>query len=479
MKASAVNENNNIDSNISNIKENKPQESESVPIHPLTGLGNACRFIELHGENIYYEIKFKRFFVWTGKNWTQATNAELLTMAVEVIEHLYDETSIIGACHIKTGTSITRGEILGHCEATSSLGKITAMINLAKSFPEIRVKLSEFDNHPMLLNCNNGIIDLKTGELRDHDKKYMITKCIDVNYNPEAECPRWERFISEIMCNEPDMIDYIHRLLGYAITGDTSEQGVYIFNGNGSNGKSTLIRALTHVMGDYVRHTPASTLLTKQINHIPADVARLAGARIVFAMEVGSQNRMDESLVKQLTGGDVISARKLYENFIEFIPQLKLILASNYLPEVKGMDDGIWRRITPIPFNAKFTGASREGKLIELLKKESEGILAWLVKGSREWATRKLTCPIRVDQALSQYRESMDDLANFVEDRCKIGVGRRIELAELYDAYKIWCLSNSQEPIGKKGFGVMMRQRDYMQVKTGSARYWAGINLNT
>jgi len=143
------------------------------------------------------------------------------------------------------------------------------------------------------------------------------------------------------------------------------------------------------------------------------------------------------------------------------------------------MDDGIWRRITPIPFNAKFTGASREGKLIELLKKESEGILAWLVKGSREWATRKLTCPIRVDQALSQYRESMDDLANFVEDRCKIGVGRRIELAELYDAYKIWCLSNSQEPIGKKGFGVMMRQRDYMQVKTGSARYWAGINLNT
>ena len=225
------------------------------------------------------------------------------------------------------------------------------MIDVAKWLPGVAVSVGMFDRDPMLLNCSNGTLDLRNGEIRAHDPADLITKMVPVAYDPQATCPVWEAFVDRIMEGDRSKIEFLQRAVGYSLTGITSEQCLFVLHGPGANGKSTFMETIRELLADYAMHTTTSSLLQSKSSPIRNDLARLNGARCVSAVEIGMGKRLDEALVKQLTGGDQVTARFLYNEYFEYKPTFKLFIAANHKPDIQGVDHGIWRRIHLIPFN--------------------------------------------------------------------------------------------------------------------------------
>jgi putative DNA primase/helicase len=253
---------------------------------------------------------------------------------------------------------------------------------------------------------------------------------------------------------------------------------MFVFHGPGANGKSTFTEIIRELLADYAMHTTTSSLLHSRSSPIRNDLARLNNARFVSAVEIGMGKRLDESLVKQLTGGDQVTARFLYNEFFEYKPKFKLFIAANHKPEIRGVDHGIWRRIHLIPFDVTISTDEIDKDLPMKLREELPGILAWAVRGCFEWQDNGLNIPESIARATAEYRSEMDIIAEFLEDSCSIEDSERVALGALYDAYKHWSDLACQEPVGKKIFGNMMRQKSFTQSKSGSIRYWNGIKLN-
>ena len=252
--------------------------------------------------------------------------------------------------------------------------------------------------------------------------EHFITKLAPVNFEPDAACPRWLEFLSRIMDGNEQLIDFLQRAVGYALTGETSEQCLFIFYGSGANGKSTFLQTMSYVLGDYSMSTPTETLLVKRRGAIPNDVARLKGARFVIACEADAENRLAESLIKQMTGGDTISARFLHQEWFDFEPTHKVFFGTNHKPVIKGTDYAIWRRIRLVPFEITIPEGERDKNLPEKLKAEADGILAWAVQGCLVWQQQGLGVPEEVKAATDSYREEMDILGEFLKDRCRLSL---------------------------------------------------------
>ncbi|MFH2099192.1 MAG: phage/plasmid primase, P4 family, partial [Pseudomonadota bacterium] len=248
--------------------------------------------------------------------------------------------------------------------------------------------------------------------------------------------------------------------------------------GDGSNGKSTFVETLRRVLGPYAMHTPSSSLLSQRFGGIRNDVARLAGARLVSAIEMGNGLKLDEPLIKQLTGGDQVTARFLYREHFEYRPEFKIVIVANHKPQIMGTDHGIWRRIHLIPFTVQIPESQMDKNFGDKLKDELPGILAWAVQGCLEWQENGLMVPEKVKIATARYREEMDRLRGFLEDSCLQGNDQRVPLGEAYKAYKEWADDACQDPVGKRTFGDLMRQRGFTQVKSNGIRFWTGIGLN-
>ena len=246
------------------------------------------------------------------------------------------------------------------------------MIALLPSEPGISVPHDTFDRDPLLLNCLNGTIDLQTGELRPHNRADYITKICPVEYDPQAKCPRWELFVLEVMNSDAEMVAFIQRGVGYAVTGLTKEQIWFFLYGRGANGKGTFLDAIANVLGDHVVTAPPETFLESQA-HIRNDLARLKGARLVIAQEPDGRGRFDPAVLKMFTGEDTITARFLHREFFEFQPEGKLFFCANNKPVVRDTSHGFWRRVRLVPFNAIFDGESRDPNLRETLKSEAPG----------------------------------------------------------------------------------------------------------
>ena len=282
----------------------------------------------------------------------------------------------------------TSDELLRHARKSSSKGGIRAMIDVAKWLPDVTVSVGLFDRDPMLLNCSNGTLDLRNGEIRGHDPPDLITKMVPVAYDPQATCPVWEAFVDRTMESDRSKIEFLQRALGYSLTGITSEQCLFVLHGSGANGKSTLMETIRELLADYAMHTTTSSLLQSKSSPIRNDLARLNGARCVSAVEIGMGRRLDEALVKQLTGGDQVTARYLYNEYFEYKPTFKLFIAANHKPDIRGVDHGIWRRIHLIPFNVTIASDDIDRDLPSKLRAELPGILAWAVRGCRQWQER-------------------------------------------------------------------------------------------
>jgi putative DNA primase/helicase len=280
------------------------------------------------------------------------------------------------------------------------------------------------------------------------------------------------------MGGDEDKIGFLKRVLGYGMTGLISEQCLFVLYGSGANGKSTILEIIRELLAGYAMHTTTASLLGSSGSPIRNDLARLNGARFVSAVEIGMGKKLDEALVKQLTGGDQVTARFLYNEYFEYKPEFKLFIAANHKPEIQGVDHGIWRRIHLIPFDVTIPTEEIDRELPNKLRAELPGILAWAVQGCREWQEQGLNVPASISNATAAYRAEMDIIAEFLNDRCTIAANEKTPLGTLYADYTEWAGNACQDAVGKKIFGNLMRQKGYKQSKSGGVRYWTGIRLN-
>jgi putative DNA primase/helicase len=319
----------------------------------------------------------------------------------------------------------------------------------------------------------NGTIDLHTGELHPHKREDLITKLAPVEYDAEAVAPNFEAFLEQVLPSE-ELRRFVQRAIGYSLTGDVSEQVLLFMYGAGANGKSTLINAVLSMLGDYGMQAAPELLTAKQGTH-PTELADLQGARLAASVEVEDGRRLAESLVKQLTGGDRIKARFMRQDFFEFEPTHKVILAANHKPTIRGTDHAIWRRIKLIPFEVTIPKAKQDPRLFAKLRGELPGILAWAVRGCLEWQRDGLGEPEEVRKATEAYRAEMDVLAAYIDERCWLGANAEAQAKPLFDDYRSWCDANGERSESQRRFATRLAERGLEKEKVGGVVKWYGI----
>jgi putative DNA primase/helicase len=434
----------------------------------LTDVGNARRLIAQHGEKIRYCYTTRRWYVWTGRRWMQDHTGTVERFAKKTVRGIYGQAA-------QNNDDLQRKRLGAWAKTSESRGRITAMIDLAKSERGVPIEPEELDSDPWILNFNNGTLDLRTGELRQHDPADLCTKIIPFDFNANATCPMFSRFLRRIFDNNAALIGFVQRAFGYSLSGDVREQVIFVFWGSGANGKSTLLETIRAGLGDYASTADSSLLMAKTHDGVRNDVARLAGIRLVSTGETEAGRYLAESLVKLLTGNDKIAARFLYSEFFEFDAQFKLILATNHKPAIRGTDNAIWRRIRLVPFKVTIPEGEQDRSLPQKLRRELPGILAWAVRGCLKWRKEGLGQPDEVIAATQAYREEMDVLGGFLKDRCVERVDLREAAATLYSNYTNWCESNGERPLTQQRFGVALADRGFTPNRTRRARFWMGL----
>jgi len=438
----------------------------------FTDLGNAERFVDAHRGRVLWCPARKSLLVWDGKRYAWDERGEAIKLAHLTARSIFHEAADAESADAQK--AITKWAL-----ASQNESRINAMLSQAK--PYLAVGMEELDQDPWLVNCQNGTLDLRTGKLKAHDPADHITKIVPVDYDPEASCSRFLRFLTETLVDDA-VIKFVKRYSGYTLTGITRERLLAILYGFGKNGKTTLVELLHEVLGDYARNTDVETLLIKKYQGVGNDVAALKGARFVSAAEVEKGRRLAESKVKQLTGRDTVTARFLFGENFDFKPEFKLWLSTNNKPVIQGTDDAIWDRLRLIPFTQRFEGAKADPKLPDKLRGELAGVFAWMVEGCLEWQEHGLEEPQTVTEATKQYRAEMDTLAAFIEDRCVLRPGAVAPATPLYKQYQMWCDDAGERPETQKMFGMRLSERGFDGTKISRGphkdrRGWLGIGI--
>jgi len=448
------------------------QSGKSGLFFKLTDLGNAERLASRSGDDIRYCHAWKCWLIWDGTRWGPDKTEQINQKAKTVVRSIYQEASL-------ADDSSIRQAIARHAERSESDARIKAMVSRARSESGIPVLPEELDQNPWLLNCLNGTLNLKTGKLMPHNRYNLITQIAPVKYDPDATCPAWDAFLGRIMADNDNLVSFLQRAIGYSLTGDTSEQSIFIFYGTGANGKTTFMQTAGSMLADYAMQTPTETLLIKRKGSIPNDVARLRGARLVTASEAEADEHLAESLIKQMTGQDTISARFLHQEWFDFEPTHKIFLATNHKPVIKGTDHAIWRRIKLIPFEVTIPESEQDRHLLVKLREELSGILSWAVRGCLEWLKNGLGEPDEVKTATRNYRTEMDTFAQFIDDRCIIDPSAKATSKLIHEAYTEWSEINGERKLGIQALGRKLVDQGFKPIQVGKsrARGYAGIGL--
>jgi putative DNA primase/helicase len=458
-----------IEKSLNPLNNSQTKKIDNKTFH-CSDLGNAERLAHNYGDILGYCHIWKKWLIWDGTKWSEDETGQVKQIAKKTVRKIYDEAR-------QSEDDNKRQTIGRHALSSESNGRIKAMVSLAQS--ELPVRSDNFDQNKFLLNCKNGTLDLKTGTLFPHEKDNFITKVAPVNYDKTATCPQWEKFLARIMDNNKDLIKFLQRAVGYSLTGDVGEQCLFFFWGSGSNGKSTFLRTIGTLMGDYSQHTATETLLIKKKGAIPNDIARMKGARFVSASESESEHKLAENLIKQMTGDDIISARFLHQEWFEFEPEYKIFLGTNNKPIIKGNDYAIWRRIRLVPFNISIPPEEEDHNLLQKLKHESSGILNWAIEGCLKWQLSGLGTPAEVTDATNEYRKEMDLLINFIRECCTEGPELKVTSKNLYSTYSKWCEDNGEIQLKQNWFGRKLREKGFDSKLSGKkrARHWIGLDL--
>ena len=440
----------------------------------VTDMGNSERLKEQHGEHLRYCYPQGCWYIWTGQRWKADAGGEVMRLADNVVKNLYAEAAM--------AADDDRRDLARHAARSEDLSRRRAMVEGARHL--LPVLPDELDTHPYLLNVANGVLDLKTGRLGQHDPALLLTTITSALYYPTATCPTWETFLETVLGGDRDLIAYIKRAFGYCLTGDTGEQVMFLPFGTGANGKSTLLEVLRALLGDLAATADPSVLLASKRDSGAATpgLAALRGVRAALVSEVNQGKDLDAASIKWITGGETVTARLLYQDLFQFRPQFRIWLAVNHRPGVTDTSDGMWRRLHAIPFSVTIPEAQRDHRLPALLAAELDGILAWAVQGCMEWQRDGLQAPAKVTDATAQYRADSDPIAQFLADTCEAdpeNVHLYIDKPALKAAYDRWCQANTLEPVSPKALTQALKDKGFGEGRTNQARLWRGISIKT
>lgn len=437
----------------------------------INDMGNARRLVKLTAGNVRYEPAGDRFLIWRGGAFEDDHDGEVMRLARDVARQVEDDAKAIEDPEV-------RGKALASARKQQSHARLKAMVELFKTEPEIPVQAIRLDSHAHFLNVSNGVVDLTTGELKPHDRSLLLTKVAPVTYDAGAECPRFERFLREAFVGDEDLIACVQRLLGYSLTGDAREQVFFIFVGMGANGKSTLLNIVSFVAGPYATHTPSDTLIAQKNGRGASnDIARLNGARLVTASEFNPGEKLATGLIKQLTGNEKVTARFLFREFTDFHFTGKIVLATNDIPQMDGADDALFRRVIAIPFDRVFAKQEQDPQLLEKLKEEVAGILAWIVRGAVDWYRDGLQLPASLIQLRDSIRRDMDPVAQFLDEACVLGGSFEVASAALHAAFTSWAQRHGVPSMDASCFGRAVSKRGHRSRKSNGRKVIRGIQL--
>jgi len=427
------------------------KEPSLAAVHGDLFLGD--RFLAKHGKDVLF-CPTRGWLLWDGRRWAWDEREAVVGLAKEVVRDLYREAA-------KIEDDKERSALVREARGFDRSERIRSALVLART--QVVAVQNELDADGWLLNCRNGAVDLRDGNLRPHDRADLATKLIDIDYlGSAAQAPRFQRFLTEIFNGDTKLIDYLQKAIGYSFTADQREQCLHFQWGAGANGKSTLMETLLKAAGDYGHVAPAELLMERKFGEaIPTDRADLAGKRFVAVNETGEGRELAEALVKTITGGDRLTARHLYQNSFTFTPTHHIWLSSNHKPNIPGTDFGIWRRIRLVPFTQRFEGAAEDKGLKAALERELPGILSWIVTGAVSWFREgRLRPPDVITAATAEYRSEQDVLAEFLRDCCVLGDGLEAFAKDLYDAYREWCGEKNPQ-WGSTKFGRRLAERGF------------------
>lgn len=433
----------------------------------LTDLGNARRFARILKDKARFCQG--RWYIWDEKRLGEDKKQAIYLLSYEVIKELAEEAK-------KQEDDDRRKKFFAHALQLESRGKLDNMIKLTEHQEGIAILAEELDKNPYLFNCNNGVLNEKR-ELYDHKFDDLLTKLSPVNYNPNAKSPTWEKFLQDVLPDQ-EVIDYLSRAVGYSMTGLITEQKLFFAYGTGKNGKSTFFHAINLVFGDYFSSMPVESLMAKSNDQHPTVLADLRGVRFVLASEPEEGRRFNEGLLKQITGGEKIVARRMREDFFRFDSSAKLWIMGNHKPTIRGTDYAIWRRIHLIPFTVTIPKEKQDKNLWMKLEAEKEGILAWCVRGYEQWLKLGLSAPKAVEVATEDYRVEMDTIQDFINDECVLKGGVWTLHSDLYARYAGTARDKNERILSSKVFSQKLREKGFESArKTGNQLYWENILL--
>ena len=433
--------------------------------------GNAQRFIDRFGANVRYNFDNKYWMIWDGKTWIKDVKQIVKTQADIMIDEMKMELA-------KEQNENIAKEMSKNIKHLSSNSGKEAMLKEAMHIGSIPSINADFNQHLYFLNCRNGVINLKTGEVMEHDKKYMLSKNTNINVDMQKEPVRWIKFLEEIFDNNQEMIEYVHKAVGYTLTGDTKEQCFFQCYGDGANGKSVFLDVIYEMLGDYSLNSQVESILAKnnQSNGANSEIARMSNARFVRTNEPNENSKFNEGLVKQLVSGDVTTARFLYGTEFEFKPQFKLWIATNYKIGVRGTDYGIWRRQRLIPFKVKFEGKRMDRNLTEKLMLELPEILGWAVKGCLKWQKEGFNTPELIEKETEIYKQENDVILAFSKDCLRDKENGRERASDVFKEYSQWAKEGHEECMTQSKFGIEMAKR-YKKKTVNGYVYYVGLIL--
>lgn len=450
-----------------------PEPSVSMKkYYSLDDTGNAQRLTDAFGDVLKWSYIDKRWLFYKDGKWNYDNIGYHRTVADNAVELIERERPYYSDNDDKEKA------FEKHLKRSRSFTGKTNMLREAEHYSPLLPSM--MDRKKNYLNCKNGIIDLKTGKFMPHCKEEYITKITRCAYNPDsADIPQWNKFLNDIFNGDADLVRYVQKAVGYSLSGSTAEQCAFFLFGTGRNGKSTFLEIIRSIFGDYATNIQPQTIMVKPNsgNAANSDIARLKGARLVTSVEPNEGMRIDEGLLKQLTGGDVVTARKLYGDEFEFKPEFKLWMATNHKPIIRGTDTGIWRRIHLIPFTVQIPENKADGHLKYKLAKELDGIFRWAIDGCMLWQKEGLRMPKAVLDAVKEYRHEMDVISAFIDNCCNVGEGE-VKASQLYAVYARWADENNEYKMSNTKFGMEM-QKKYERVKKRDGWCYIGISLGS
>ena len=457
---------------INELKMKRKSIKKKVLLYSTDDAGNIDCFLDMFGDYVIYNTDKGKYYYWTGRLWREDNDKKIQLWAQTAMRARRDYT--LKQLNKDYGAK-NHEEQLSHACRCCNQHSIRAVVEGAKA--TLSRNDAIFDQSHNLLNVLNGTINLKDGTIRNHNRRNYITKMIPIMYDSSGKSTKFNDFLKDTFGDE-ELIEYIQCLLGYCITGETREQVVHFFIGNGANGKSTLLSLIQFIMSEYAVVIPSKVLTSaERAGAASSEIAQLPHKRLVCCSELNCTDILNEGKIKIMSSGETLAARQLYSQAFTFEPEFKCIIDTNYLPQIVGTDHGIWRRVRVVPFEYTVSKDKLNKNLLNELKQSKKAVLSWLVHGAVKYYQNGLETCDAVTKATKKYRKSQDTLGGFIDACIEDKEGEEVRARVLYEAYLTFCNENFLNPMTETKFGKDFATRGFKRGKDKVSRKYIGIRL--